>query len=97
MVDVGYWVETFLSRPREALTLLLTVGVFAYAALVYPDREDETAVTLGGLLLVPLLTFAGPEFVLEWHYWLGGSVLAAAVIILVDTRRQRTPTESWPG
>lgn len=86
MADVGYWIDTFLSRPREVVTLLLTVGVFGYAALVYPDREDVSAVTLGGLLLMPILAFVGPENILEWHYWLGGGVVAAVAIFRFDTR-----------
>lgn len=85
MQDLGYWIDTFLSKPTEVATLLLTLVVFAVAAISYSDEKDNIAVAVGVIFLAGALGIFGPSVGVEWHYWLGGGVLAAAAIILVDT------------
>lgn len=65
MVDIGYWLDTFLSQRDEIVTLFLTFVVFGVAAARYNDRRDPMAVFFGTVLLAGTLAFGGPMIIGE--------------------------------
>lgn len=82
-----YWFQTFLSTPIEVAALFLSVAVFGVAGFWYNDSNDSLAVVAGTFLLVISLVILGPRVAGEWHYWLGGGVVGAVAIMVVDSRR----------
>ncbi|WP_435143880.1 hypothetical protein [Halobaculum sp. P14] len=87
MASVEYWVSTVLSRPREVGTLLVTLGILGGVALNFSDARDAVAVVLGAVGVAAATVVLGQPFRVEWHYWFGGTVLAGAVILVVDAER----------
>lgn len=60
-------IDTFLSRPREVVTFLITLVVLV-AIGIHTDKRGA-AIGLGAIFLVGVLLFAPFQFVIESHYW----------------------------
>lgn len=60
-------IDTVLSRPREVVTLAVTLVVLGVIAV----RVERTGAALAAVaaFVVGILALAPREIVIEWHYW----------------------------
>ncbi|MFB6114197.1 MAG: hypothetical protein ABEJ58_08885 [Halodesulfurarchaeum sp.] len=89
MVDLSYWVETFLSTTEEQITAVIVLTTLGGTAAYFSDSRDTVAAVLGSALLFLVLGVAGFRFFGEWHYWLLGGSILVLMILVVDSKRKR--------